>query len=542
MRPSPSIVLLQTGAKKMSTYGSDHPIALLSVTDKTGVVEFAKGLVQLGFTILSTGGTCQLLQKEGVVVTEVSRFADSPEILDGRVKTLHPKIHGGILMDRHNPKHIQEAHQHGIRPIDLVVVNLYQFRERALAQELTLEESINFIDIGGPTMLRAAAKNYRHVAPVIDPADYPRVLEALEAGGLTLPLRQELAAKTFRTISAYDHMIASYFEKSLDSGDGMPTHLPVQLTLKETLRYGENPHQKAGFYANLSDRTDGLQNAVVLQGKEMSYNNYMDVDAAAAIVADLASMTAVAIIKHTNPCGAAALPDGSVAEVFGRALAGDPKSAFGGIVAVNRPIDRAAAEAMGQIFLECIVAPSFTEEARAVFAKKKNLRLLEASYLGHPGGNSPWVVRSVRGGFLVQSPDARVTEAGQWQVVSPMQPTEQQTRDLAFAQTIAKHVKSNAIVYAKDMQTITVGAGQMSRIDAATFAARKAEEDGKSLRGAVMASDAFFPFRDTVDMAARLGIAAIVQPGGSVKDQESIDACREHGISMVFTGIRHFKH
>ncbi len=524
------------------------PLALLSVTDKTGIVDFARSLEQLGFKILSTGGTAKLLAEAGVNVTEAGTHTGSPEILDGRVKTLHPKIHGGILYDRTKDAHVAQCLEHSIQSIDLVVVNLYQFAAKAVEQQLDLPKAIEYIDIGGPTMLRAAAKNYRFVAPLLDPADYSRCLDELKAGGLSDGFRRYLAAKTFRAISQYDSMIASYYEKSLElaEAESLADQYTLQLDSQQSLRYGENPHQKARFYRSNMSIAGGLQDAQVLQGKELSYNNLLDCDAAVQMVADFPEYTAVAIIKHNNPCGAAlGRPGEGLLEVYKRALAVDPKSAFGGIVAVNKTIDAGTAEALSTLFLECIVAPEFSPEAKTILASKKNLRLLELPYLlPQHSAQAPKQldVRSVLGGILVQDKDQARTEKGRWETVTTLKPSDSQAEDLTFAMRLCKHVKSNAIVYVKDLVTVAVGAGQMSRIDSATFAAEKAKEFGRSIEGSVMASDAFFPFRDTVDLAASFGVRAIVQPGGSMRDEESIQAANEHKIAMVFTGIRHFKH
>ncbi len=525
--------------------GSHQPIALLSVTDKSGLLDFARGLHKLNYRLLSTGGTAKLLLEAGLPVTEVSQHTGSPEILDGRVKTLHPKVHGGILFDRNKAAHQTQAKEFGIEAIDLVVVNLYAFEAEAQRKQLALEAAIEFIDIGGPCMLRAAAKNYLHCAPVVDPSDYERCLAELTAGGLSLSFRKTLAAKVFRGISRYDAMIASYFEKELESPEGeLAASYALDLQLQQPLRYGENPHQKAAFYRSPLSATQGLQEARVLQGKELSFNNLLDCDAAAQIVADFPEYTSVTIIKHTNPCGTALGRKGeSLRDVYLRALSVDPKSAFGGIVAFNEAVDGATAEELAKLFLECIVAPSFTAEAKAVLASKKNLRVLELPYLlKGQAQQKQWDVRSVLGGILLQERDQVRTESGAWKVVTEKQPSAQQLEDLVFAMRLCKHVKSNAIVYAKDLLTVAVGAGQMSRIDSATFAAEKAKEFGRNVAGSVLASDAFFPFRDTVDLASQLGIAGIIQPGGSMRDEESIAAANEHGITMVFTGIRHFKH
>lgn len=527
---------------------SKQPIALLSVTDKSGIVDFARSLIELNFKIVSTGGTAHLLRASGIELTDASSYTGSPEILDGRVKTLHPKVHGGILFDRSKQSHRDQCLEHHIEAIDLVVVNLYQFESEALSKALELPQAIEYIDIGGPTMLRAAAKNYQHVAPLIDPRDYSRCLKELVQGGLSDEFRRYLAAKTFRSISNYDSMIASYYEKSLSQAEPVPlqSHLRLELEEQQSLRYGENPHQTARFYRSNLSVPHGLQDAQILQGKELSYNNLLDCDAAALMVADFPECLAVTIIKHNNPCGAAlSRPGETQVEVYKRALAVDPKSAFGGIVAINREIDGETAEALAGLFLECIVAPSFHPEALRILAAKKNLRLLALPYLKpeySKVASKQLDIRSILGGILIQEKDQARTERGVWKTVSKLQPSDQQALDLTFAMRLCKHVKSNAIVYVKDLVTVAVGAGQMSRVDSAQFAAEKAKEFGRSLDGCVMASDAFFPFRDTVDLAASFGVKAIIQPGGSMRDEESIEAANEHKIAMVFTGVRHFKH
>lgn len=522
---------------------SSKPLALLSVTDKSGIVPFARELVKLGYEILSTGGTAKLLQDEAIPCTEAAAYTGSPEILDGRVKTLHPKIHGGILYDRQKTAHIEQIKEQGIRPIDLVVVNLYAFAKKALEQELALPQAIAFIDIGGPCMLRAAAKNYLSCAPVIDPDDYGSILKQLRDGALSHDFRRQLAGKVFRHISRYDGMIAAYFEGA-SGQDELAPHIKLDLELVQSLRYGENPHQRAKFYKSPLSLKGGLQDAKVLQGKELSYNNFLDIDGAAQLVADFPEYRAVAIIKHTNPCGVAiGAKNAALLPIYQRALATDPKSAFGGIVAFNGEVDAETAQALADIFLECIVAPKFSPEARTILAAKKNLRLLELPYLVDTGkAAKQFDLRSILGGILVQEHDLIRSEKAMWKLVSRTAPSSQDEEDMIFAQRVCKHVKSNAIVYAKDGKTIAVGAGQMSRIDSAQFAAQKALEFGHSLQGAVMASDAFFPFRDSVDMAAKLGISSIIQPGASIRDEESIAAANEHGIAMVFSQIRHFKH
>jgi phosphoribosylaminoimidazolecarboxamide formyltransferase/IMP cyclohydrolase len=551
-----------------------EPLALLSVTDKTGVVAFAKGLKDLGFELLSTGGTAEALRQAGLRVTEVAAYTGSPEIMDGRVKTLHPRVHGGILYDRDDAKHRQEAEMHQIRAIKVVAVNLYRFEDLAVQKKLTLAEAIHHIDVGGPTMLRAAAKNWQHVLAVVDPADYERVLEALRAeskggaGRERAALGKTLAAKVFARTAAYDQAIASYFaDEARSSGkEGAPAGGSVELPESlsgalervQPLRYGENPHQPAALYVyGPAGKRFGFGAVELLQGKELSYNNLLDLDAACTLTAESHTPMA-AVIKHTNPCGAAALPSGrpeaiddrALAALFRSALAGDPKSAFGGIVALNATVGATTAAAIIEIFTECVAAPDFTAEALAVFAAKKNLRVIRAPFarlterqatLRSAGGLAATRQRSIFGAQLVQADDIHPEDPTKWQVAAGTL-DEKLKAELVFAMTVAKHVKSNAIVYAKNGATLAVGAGQMSRIDAATFAAEKARAEGRDLRGAVLASDAFFPFRDTVDLAAKYGVKAIVQPGGSMRDQESIDAAREHGITMVITGVRHFRH
>ena len=522
---------------------SSKPLALLSVTDKTGIVEFARALTRLGYEILSTGGTAKLLQEQDIPCTEAAHYTGSPEILDGRVKTLHPKIHGGILFDRKKQSHIDQIKEQDIRPIDLVVVNLYDFATKALAEHLDLPKAIEYIDIGGPCMLRAAAKNYLSCSPVIDPEDYPAVIEQLTSGVIDTEFRTRLAGKVFRHISRYDAMIASYFEGH-DTSERLASHIDLDLEVVQSLRYGENPHQQAKFYKSPLSIKGGLQEATILQGKELSYNNLLDIDGAAQLVADFPEFKAVAVIKHTNPCGVAiGAKTEALLPIYQRSLAGDPKSAFGGIVAFNSEVDGETARALAEMFLECIVAPRFSTEAKSVLAAKKNLRVLELPFLNNTEHAAAQIdVRSILGGILVQERDTvRLTKVT-WKLASQKLPTAQEELDMIFAQRVCKHVKSNAIVYAKNGQTVAVGAGQMSRIDSAQFAAQKAKEFGRSLEGAVMASDAFFPFRDSVDTAAKLGISSIVQPGGSMRDDESIAAANEHGIAMVFSNIRHFKH
>ncbi len=504
--------------------------ALISVSDKRGIADFARRLRSLGVEILSTGGTMSYLQKEGIEVRGVSEYTGFPEILEGRVKTLHPRIHGGILARRDKDLHMEDLEEAGIEPIDMVVVNLYPFEE-TVARGCSLEEAIEEIDIGGPSMIRAAAKNYRDVAVVVDPGDYPRIVEELERnrGALSLETRFELAKKVFALTSRYDSAIYSYLE---GIGEGLPEGYPLFLTKVQDLRYGENPHQKAALYR----WEEGLvSRAKKLQGKELSYNNILDMDAAYRVVSDFEE-PCIVIVKHNNPCGVAVAP--TIKEAYRKALSCDPVSAFGGIVASNRVIDGETAEIMAEIFLEVVVAPGFDERALQVFGKKKNLRLMEA-----PGeGGGAYEMRSVDGGILLQSRDRLIIGREDLKVVTENRPLEREIEDMLFAWKVCKHVKSNAIVFAREGQTIGIGAGQMSRVDSVRIGIMKAKEAGLDLKGCVMASDAFFPFRDSIDMAAREGIRAIIQPGGSVRDEEVIKAANEHGLAMVFTGVRHFRH
>jgi phosphoribosylaminoimidazolecarboxamide formyltransferase/IMP cyclohydrolase len=520
-------------------------VALVSVTDKSGVIEFARGLAQLSFKILSTGGTAKLLREAEIDVTDVADVTKSPEILGGRVKTLHPVIHGGILADRHNPAHNGDLRLLGIDGIDVVVVNLYDFAKDAREKNLPLTTAIEHIDIGGPTMLRAAAKNHRHCLPVIDPQDYGHVLDFFSSGKENTAFREHMAAKVFAQTAAYDHMISEYFQqRTASNAAANQTRLEPKMEIVQTLRYGENAHQSAAFYRPSNERATGLSAAQFLQGKELSYNNYVDLDAAAAIVADLAPLPSMTIIKHTNPCGTAASPSLTASQLFEQALSCDPKCAFGGIVASNIPIDESSAKAMADIFLECVIAPDYSPGALRVFAAKKNLRVLKSDAVLESGRmKSPsksW--KSINGGLLVQDVDTSVPRPETWTCATKAKPDASILADMAFAMTICKHVKSNAIVLSSGLRTIGVGAGQMSRIDSARFAIEKARELAHEVPGSVLASDAFFPFRDTVDLAAKAGIRGIIQPGGSLRDQESIDAANEHGLVMMITGTRHFRH
>ncbi|MDN5327257.1 MAG: phosphoribosylaminoimidazolecarboxamide formyltransferase / cyclohydrolase [Moorella sp. (in: firmicutes)] len=509
--------------------------ALISVSDKTGLVELARGLVELGWELLSTGGTARTLTAAGLPVTEVAAVTGFPEILDGRVKTLHPKIHGGILA-RPTPEHLAQLQEQGIKPIDLVVVNLYPFRETIARPGVTPAEAIENIDIGGPAMVRAAAKNHERVGIVVDPASYDEVLTELrEKGSLSPETRRRLAAAAFAHTAAYDAAIAAYFQRLMRNEEPFPASFILSGEKVQDLRYGENPHQGAAFYRLPAPPPGTLAGARQLQGKELSYNNLMDLDAAWNLACDFKEPV-VAIIKHTNPCGVARAS--TPAAAYRLAYAADPVSAFGGIVACNRPVDGEMAWAMTEIFLEAVIAPSFTPEAMAILKSKSNLRLLAA---GERAGcrTQEYQVRPVSGGFLVQEPDYHVLEPESLKVVTARKPEAKEMADLLFAWQVVKHVKSNAIVVARDGVTLGIGAGQMNRVGAARIAL---EQAGARAKGAVLASDAFFPFGDTVELAAGAGITAIIQPGGSIRDEESIKAADAAGIAMVFTGIRHFRH
>jgi phosphoribosylaminoimidazolecarboxamide formyltransferase/IMP cyclohydrolase len=511
--------------------------ALISVSDKTGVVDFGRRLSQLGLEILSTGGTAKALGSAGVPVREVSDFTGAPEILDGRVKTLHPRVHGGIL-GRPTPAHRAEMQQANIVPIDLVVVNLYPFRE-TVARGAPFDEVIENIDIGGPAMIRSAAKNHERVAVVVDPADYAAILAELDAEGeVSGATRFRLARKAFAHTASYDGAIASHLGRIETPGAALadfPETLHVAGTRARSLRYGENPHQKAAFYALEGAAGPSLARAQVLQGKELSYNNLLDLDAAMKICAEFTEPAAV-IVKHNNPCGAAVSEQG-VAEAYRRARETDPVSAFGGIVAVNRPVDGVLARELKETFLECVVAPAFTPDALPILAASKNLRLLVADMVQDVP--SALELRSVTGGFLVQTIDRDTASAAAAKVVTKRAPTPAELSDMDFAWRVCKHVKSNAIVFVGGGRTLGIGAGQMSRVDSVKIAVSKARAP---LAGSIVASDAFFPFRDGVDAAAAAGAAAIIQPGGSVRDAESIAAADEHGMTMVLTGERHFRH
>jgi phosphoribosylaminoimidazolecarboxamide formyltransferase/IMP cyclohydrolase len=512
--------------------------AILSVTDKTGIADFARKLASLGVELVSTGGTAKLLRDSGIAVKDISDLTGFPEMLDGRVKTLHPKVHGGILHRREDPAHLAAVAEHGIEPIDMVVVNLYAFEKTAAKQGVHFEELIENIDIGGPSMIRSAAKNFHDVAIVTSPSDYDSIADEMSrsGGALSSETKWRLAQKAFATTAAYDSAIASTLERVHANGnfqlhpqDGFPDTLRLSFRKVTDLRYGENPHQKAAMYSDGS--STGVANGRQLQGKELSYNNIVDLQAAWDLAQEF-EQPFCGIIKHTNPCGAAT--GATLAEAYKRALECDPVSAFGGVIGVNRPVDAAAAEEMAKLFLEVIAAPSFDKAALERFAAKKNLRLVEIA-------NSPqqWVLKNVSGGMLVQDADLHQLRDSDLKVVTKRPPTPEEKRALLFAWKVCKHVKSNAILYARDGQTVGVGAGQMSRVDSCRVGAQKAV---LPLKGTVAASDAFFPFPDGVEEIAKAGATAIIQPGGSVRDQEVIEAADRLSLAMIFTGVRHFRH
>jgi phosphoribosylaminoimidazolecarboxamide formyltransferase/IMP cyclohydrolase len=509
------------------------PTALLSVSNKTGLIEFAQGLSALGWHLLSTGGTGKALRAAGVPVQDVSEVTNFPEMLDGRVKTLHPAVHGGLLARRDVPEHMAALSAQEIAPIDLVAVNLYPFEETAAHPGATSEETIEQIDIGGPSMLRSAAKNFASVTVIVDPADYPRVLASLQASDDDLDLRKLLAEKVFARTAAYDAAIARWFGS--ERSETFPDRIALTLERATTLRYGENPGQRAAFY--VERQKDGIAALQQKGGKELSFNNLLDLEGALFATDPFLDETCCAIVKHTTPCG---LATGSgVLEVYRKALACDPVSAFGSVISFTVPVDDETAEAVSSLFVECIVAPSFTEGALEILGRKKNLRVLE--------GRARWRehaldYKRVRGGFLAQERAARNADRDEWRVMTKRQPTEIELKDLQFAWRVVGSVKSNAIVLARDGATIGIGAGQMSRVDAAFLSVYKAHLAGHDTQGAVMGSDAFFPFRDGVEQAAEAGVCAIVQPGGSVRDEEVVQAADEYNIAMVFTGKRQFRH
>ncbi|WP_139557309.1 bifunctional phosphoribosylaminoimidazolecarboxamide formyltransferase/IMP cyclohydrolase [Methylotetracoccus oryzae] len=510
--------------------------ALISVSDKTGIVDFARDLHVLGIELISSGGTARLLADNGIPVTEVSDYTGFPEMMDGRVKTLHPKVHGGILGRRGLDEAIMA--EHGIPPIDLVVVNLYPFEATIARPDCDLDTAIENIDIGGPALLRAAAKNHASVGVIVDPADYPAVLDELRRndGALTDSTRFAFAAKTFRHTSWYDSAIAEY----LGGETALPERLLLRFTRAQPMRYGENPHQRAAFYTETHPKPGSIAGASQLQGKELSFNNIADADAALECVKTFVDAPACVIVKHANPCGVAQAA--TTLEAYDRAYATDPTSAFGGIIAFNRPLDATTAKTIVERqFVEVIIAPGISADALTALATKPNVRVLDCGSTD-PADDVEWDYRRVAGGLLVQDRDIVAVDRSHLKIVTRRQPDQRELEDLLFAWKVVRYVKSNAIVYCRDLRTIGVGAGQMSRVYSARIAAIKAEDVGLTVQGSVVASDAFFPFRDGVDAAAAAGVTAVIQPGGSVRDDEVIAAADEHGLAMVFTGIRHFRH
>ena len=507
--------------------------ALISVYDKSGVVDFAKSLAGANYELISTGGTHQALSEEGGLdVQQVSVVTGSPEILDGRVKTLHPVIHAGLLARRDSPEHQAELAKHQITPIDLVAVNLYPFVATVSKPGVTLDEALENIDIGGPTMLRAAAKNFPSVAVVVDPADYGWVAERRNGTGLTMEERKGLAAKAFHHVSVYDTAVTGYLNP--DAGqDALPDDVALSLSKVTGLRYGENPHQQGALYVSPSLGSQGIAGAKQLHGVELSYNNLMDADAAWRTVSDFGQQT-VAVVKHANACGLASHDD--QVQAYQSAFEGDSVSAFGGIVAYNRTVTTASAEAMGPVFYEVVVAPGYEPKALETLQKKRNLRILEVQPAQGP---SPYDLRPITGGILVQTPDFIEEDPASWKTATERTPTEGELKDLAFAWKAAKHIKSNAIVFAKNMTLVGMGAGQPNRVVSVHLSQRTA---GEKAKGCVLASDAFFPFPDNIELAAEAGVTAIVQPGGSIRDEEVIEAANQAGLAMVFTGVRHFRH
>ena len=513
--------------------------ALVSVSDKSGLIPFVRGLAELGVEVLSTGGTCRQLREAGLEVIEVSEKTGFPEIMDGRVKTLHPVIHGGLLGRRGTDEAVMD--EHGIEPIDLLVVNLYPFEQTIAREDATIDDAIENIDIGGPAMIRAASKNHDGVAVCVSPDDYDLVLEKLKGDGLAIEDRRRLAAKAYAHTASYDTAITKYLSASLED-DALGERFLYAGSLSEKLRYGENPHQDAAFYVDQQAPAGSLAAAKQLQGKALSYNNIADSDAALECVKQFENPACV-IVKHANPCGVAVA--GDIEEAYDKAFKTDPTSAFGGIIAFNRPLDAKTATAIiDRQFVEVIVAPSIDADAAEITATKKNVRVLEIGAESRAPARAPtgFDFKKVSGGLLVQTSDRGIITADDLKVVTEKTPTAEQIQDMLFAWTVVKYVKSNAIIFCKDKMTIGIGAGQMSRVYSTKIAAIKAADEGLEIGGSVMASDAFFPFRDGIDAAAKTGISAIIQPGGSMRDEETIEAANEHGLAMVFTGMRHFRH
>lgn len=510
--------------------------ALISVSDKTGIVDFAKELQGMGVEIISTGGTYKTLSDAGIKVISISDVTGFPECLDGRVKTLHPKVHGGLLAMRSNPEHMRQIAELGIEPIDMVVINLYPFKQTILKENVGLYEAIENIDIGGPTMLRAAAKNYQDVAVIVDPADYITVIEELKSSNdVSLNIKFKLAYKVFEHTCHYDTLIANYLREVIGE-DSFPETMTLTFEKVQDMRYGENPHQKAVFYKEVGANKGCITSAKQLHGKELSYNNINDANGALELLKEFDEPTVVAV-KHANPCGVAS--SDNIYDAYVKAYESDPVSIFGGIIAANREIDLKTAEEINKIFIEIIIAPSYTEEALAVLTKKKNIRIMQLDDIGAPVPQGSFDMKKVAGGLLVQNVNRECVNRDEIKFVTDKKPDEKQIEELIFAMKVVKHTKSNGIVVAKGKQTLGVGPGQTNRIMAAKIAI---EYGGERTKGAVLASDAFFPFPDCVEAAAAAGITAIIQPGGSVNDQASIDACNKHGIAMIFTGMRHFKH
>ena len=517
--------------------------ALVSVTDKTGVAEFVKELTAFGVEIISTGGTAKTLKDSGIKVVDISEYTGFPEMMDGRLKTLHPLVHGGMLAIRDNAAHVEAMAKHGIKPIDMLVVNLYRFEE-TIAKGASLEHAIENIDIGGPAMVRAASKNYKYVSVVIDPSDYARIIQEMKqtGGSVSEKTNFELARNAFSLTARYDAAISNYLQ-GIDVEEGQfPLTYTVQYRRSQIMRYGENPHQKAAFYSEWNIDQPSVSSAEQLWGKELSYNNIMDADAALDLIMEFGDPACV-ILKHSNPCGAALSPH-SLAEAYRKAFAVDTVSAFGGIVGLNRTVDAETARAIGDVFTEVVIAPDYSPEALAILKEKKNIRILKTPGItqGATAKKQMMSLRRVTGGILLQERDLGAVDIENAQVVTNRKPTPDEMEALKFAWRIVKYVKSNAVIYATKDQLIGVGAGQMSRVDSSRLAIIKAANAGLSTRGTVVASDAFFPFRDGIDEAAKAGATAVVQPGGSVRDQEVIDAANEHGMAMIFTGMRHFRH
>ncbi len=510
--------------------------ALVSVSKKDGLINFAKGLSEMGVEILSTGGTAKLLKDNGIPVIQVSNYTGFPEIMDGRVKTLHPLIHGGLLGKRDDKKHVEEMKKHGIKPIDMVVVNLYPFEETILKEGVKLDDAIENIDIGGPSMLRSSAKNFQDVAVVVDSDDYEDILAEMEEndGAISYDTKMKLSVKAFKHTARYDSLISKYLESKVE-GEGFPSILNLQFEKITDLRYGENPHQKAAFYENIGLNKGTLSKAKQLHGKELSYNNILDLNAALELAREF-DETAAVIIKHTNPCGVATGND--LVSAYRKARETDSLSAFGGIIGFNKSVDEETAKDIASTFIEAVIAPDYDDSALAILKEKKNIRLLKLPNFNEKA-EKEYDLRNVSGGLLLQDKDSVTLNEDNLKGVTNRQPTEKEWSAMRFAWKVAKHVKSNAIIYATENETVGIGAGQMSRVDSSKLAAMKAN---KPIQGTAMASDAFFPFRDSVDEAAKVGVTAIIQPGGSVKDEEVIAAANEHNIAMVFTGIRHFKH